>query len=175
MKSLREAILMLLLILLFYPACSMQTKKIPAIGTNGFLNNDCYQAILTFDPDDGAYGLVAKRDSAFFKAKQADLTGMAIEKMVYSLLANEPRFRFNEKFKRETTFTDFPGFAVTKLRNLVKNGSIAFAYYNEKNSIILGYQISNPDLREKATTLIDSLAAKSELHDSNPERQYEKK
>jgi hypothetical protein len=175
MKPLRDTSVLLLFLLISCFACSVQTKKTVEIDTNGFLSDECYQAILIFEPDDGAFGLVARRDSAYLKAKKADLTGITIEKMLHFTLTNQPRFISADKYKMDKIFAEMTSYAVPELKGFIKNGSIAFVYYNEKNSIIIGYQITKPGLKQKLNSLIDSLTAKAELNHSYQEYPHEKK
>src|SRR5208337_4860221 len=122
MKSLRDASLLLFLLLIAGFPCSMQTKKTLEIDTNGFLNDNCYQAILVFDPDDGAYGLVARRDSAYLKAKKADLNGLTLEKMIYSSWANKLKYNVGDKYKGNKILEGLTNNALVELRGNIEDG-----------------------------------------------------
>ena len=157
MKPLHVLNAILLLVLSFIFACSMQIKNILEINTNGFLNDNCYQAMLVFDPDDSANGLVAKRESAYLKAKRADLINLTLEKLTYTYLADKLQASVTDKYKRDMIIDTLKNSVMIQLKGFVEGGSIAFVYYNEKNSIIIGYQLSKPGLKERVNVLINSL------------------
>ena len=161
MKPLNVINALLLFVLSFISACSVQTKNILEINTNGFLNDNCYQAILVFDPDDSANGLVAKRDSAYLKAKRADLINLTLEKLTYTCLVNKLQIRVTDKYKRDMLIDTLKNSAMIQLKSFVEGGSIVFVYYNEKNSILIGYQLSKPGLKERVDMLINSLEMES--------------
>jgi len=164
MKPLHVINALLLLVLSFISACSVQTKNILEINTNGFLNDNCYQAILVFDPDDSVNGLVAKRESAYLKAKKADLINLTLEKLTFTCLTNKLQARVTDKYKRDMLLDTLKNNAMIQVKGFVEGGSIAFVYYNEKNSIIIGYQVSKPGLKERVDMLINSLEMESGYH-----------
>jgi hypothetical protein len=169
MKPLHVINALLLLVLSFISACSVQTKNILEINTNGFLNDNCYQAILVFDPDDNVNGLVAKRESAYLKAKKADLINLTLEKLTFTCLANKLQARVADKYKRDMLLDTLKNNAMIQVKGFVEGGSIAFVYYNEKNSIIIGYQLSKPGLKGRVDMLINSLEMESGYHNERQE------
>ena len=145
-----------ILIASFISACSVQKKSTPDININGYLNDNCYQAIFVFDPDESAGGLVAKRESSYLKAKRADLMHLTLEKLTSASLASSLA-HITDTYAREMLFDKMKGNAVNKLKSFVESGTVAFVYYNEKNSIIIGYQLSKPGLKERVDMLISLL------------------
>jgi len=160
MKSLHLASALPILIAAFVSACSVQKKIMPDINTNGFLNDDCYQAIFVFDPDESAGGLVAKREGAYLKAKKADLMHLTLEKLISASLATSLA-HITDKYTRDMLMGRMKDNAVRKLKGFIGGGTVSFVYYNEKNSIIIGYQLSKPGLKEKVDMLINSLEKES--------------
>ena len=145
-----------ILIASFISACSVQKKNMPDITTNGFLNDNCYQAIFIFDPDESAGGLVAKRESAYLKAKKADLIHLTLEKLTSAALAASLP-HVSDTYTRDMLIDTMKNNLMNKLKGFVEGGTVAFVYYNEKNSIIIGYQLSKPGLKDRVAILINSL------------------
>ena len=74
------------ILLMALTACDAQMRNQLDIRTNGFLNDNCFQALIVIEPDESARGLVARRESASHKAKKADLKEMALESLTnYSI------------------------------------------------------------------------------------------
>jgi len=138
-------------------SCSLQTRSALEIKTSGFISENCYQAILKIAPNDNAQGLVAKRESAYLKSKTAALKEMALDNL--SNYCMEKRLQKNDINRKEINLSVLRINLLSKLDDLVGDGSIAFAYYDETNSLIIGYRIFKNGFKQK----IDALADEVEL------------
>jgi hypothetical protein len=153
--------ILLSLALCINSACTVPKKEAPDIKTNGFVNDNCYQAILVFEPDPGAAGLVAKRESAYLKAKKADLKDLTLEHMASYCIDHKLQSQMNDKSQRETVFYSLKNDVLNKLKPLAGDGSISFVYYNEKNILFIGFHILKQGLKQKVAILIDSIVIKN--------------
>jgi hypothetical protein len=157
MKQIRKhgIVLFLTIISLAFPSCGLNIKDSHEIKTNGFLSDSCYQAILEIEPEEGSRGLVARRESAYLKAKNVNVKDLAIQNIANYCIDSHPKSAAKDKGRKEPVQSETRNDLVKKIRSLVIGGSISFVYYNEKGSMIIGYRISRPGFRKKLATIIN--------------------
>ncbi len=113
------------------------------INTQGFLSNNCYQCIITAQPDHGIEGLVANRESAHINLMQS------LEKRCYDSLIN--------------TIEQLQGTVITnsllrqcllkQLKPYVDKKVIVVTYFNEDFSQTAVVRIYESELKQKLATL----------------------
>ncbi len=136
-------------------SCSFQRKGGFNIKTSGFISADCYQAILKIEPDENAPGLVAKRESAYLKSKTADFRKMAVESLADYCLK---RWLHTKGLGQGNTRIEAHRARLTgELNGIVGKGSIAFVYYDEKNSLVIGYRITRNGFKKQIDALIGAM------------------
>jgi hypothetical protein len=140
-------------------------KNSVEIRTNGFITENCYQAILEVEPDDSAMGLVAKRESAFLRAKNAELTNMAIQNLANYCFESQLKAGIIEKSKKAADQTVYKKTLINKIKLFAGAGKIAFVYYDEKNYMIIGYRMFKIGFRKKLDDIINPPA---NLKSENP-------
>ena len=137
--------------------CALQPKNGLEIRANGFLHDNYYQAILEIEPDDGAKGLVAKRDSAYFKAKNARLGDMAAENIAQFCIDRGIQEGIIDRTKKDMNVAELKNNLINRVKPLSRGGRIAFTYYNDKNILVIGYRIFNVGFKKKIDDIVKSL------------------
>ncbi len=157
MKQIRkhEILLFLTIILLAFPSCGLNVRDSYEIKTNGFITDNCYQAILEIEPEDGSRGLVSKRESAYLKAKNVNVKEMAIQNLADYCVDSQGKTIIKDKNRKDAQQAENKIELVKRLKAYLIGGSIAFVYYNEKGSMIIGYRFSKPGFRKKLATIIN--------------------
>ncbi|MFH0974353.1 MAG: hypothetical protein V1874_01060 [Spirochaetota bacterium] len=132
--------------------------------TEGFLDRDHYQVIITGMPDKEARGLVASRESALKNAK-AEMDNKVITNLIkYNL-------NYNYKLSNIKNANDIQNSdeikknLIQEMREFLRYGQIAFEYYKENYSAVLVYRIFKEDLAGK----IESIKPAFVLKDKKPE------
>ena len=136
-------------------SCDSNLKTPLDIRTNGFINENCYQAILHVEPDEGALGLVAERESAFLKAKNALLYELAVANLAAYCLDSQLKTGTLDKNKKGAELLAYKNALGDKIKGLADTGKIAFVYYNEKNNMIIGYRMYKIGLKKKLDDIIN--------------------
>ncbi len=153
MKKLNTIALILLgVILSAFLSCTIKyydtNKLLNDYTTEGFLDRDHYQVIITGKPDKDAKGLVASRESALKNAK-----AVMNEKIIASLVnynLNYNSNKLNIKNMNDIQNSDEAKKELSeKFREFFQYGNTAFEYYNFDNSAVLVYRIFKDDLVEK--------------------------
>jgi len=121
----------------------------------GFINDDCFQTVITESPDKNSGGLVEQRESAFLKAKVgcpetaiSDLTEYICVKNIHADKPEEKQAAINPAPARKKI--------EATVRKYIRYGYIAEEYYREDNSVVLVYRIRKSGLRRD----IDSFECK---------------
>jgi hypothetical protein len=113
--------------------------------TEGFLDRDHYQVIITGKPDKDAKGLVTSRESALKSAK-ADMNNKIITSLVnYSLNYHSKKLNIKNMNDIKNLADAKKGLS-EKLQVFFQYGYTAFEYYNFDNSAVLVYRIFKEDL-----------------------------
>jgi hypothetical protein len=140
-------------------SCDSNLKNSLEIRTNGFINENCYQAILQLEPEESAIGLVARRESAYLKAKNSLLYDLAIENLANYCYdsqlkagAIDKNIKAAEQAARRNTLID-------KIKGVAGTGKIAFVYYNEKNFMVIGYRMYKIGFKKKLDGIINPQAS----------------
>jgi hypothetical protein len=157
MKQTRKhgILLFLTIISLAFPSCGLNLKESHDIKTNGFITESCYQAILEIEPEEGSRGLVARRESAFLKAKNVNVKDLAIQNLANYCIDSQLKTGTKDKNRNTVNQSENKNDFLNKVKGLVIGGSISFVYYNEKGSMIIGYRISRPGFRKKLAAIIN--------------------
>jgi hypothetical protein len=135
-------------------SCSFQRKSSLNIKTSGFISDDCYQAILKIEPDENERGIVAMRESAYLKSKTADFKKMAVQNLAEYCLE---KWHAKSPGQSHPRIKGFRTHLLDALNGIVGKGSIAFAYYDEKNSLVIGYRISRTGFKKQIVALIGAM------------------
>jgi hypothetical protein len=161
MKNLYAKVIIILTIIFFASlSCTIKyydaNKLLNDYTTEGFLDRDHYQVIITGKPDKEAKGLVASRESALKSAK-SDMNNKIITSLVnYSL--NYHSKKLNIKNMNDIkNLTDAKKDLSEKLQEFFQFGYTAFEYYNHDNSAVLVYRIFKEDLVDKVESIKPSL------------------
>jgi hypothetical protein len=165
MKSKSFYLFLLIFPLLISQSCSMQLKNSMEIKTNGFLTDNCYQALIEIEPDETARGLVAKRESAYLNAKKADLNILAVENLANYCIDTQLKTGIIDKTKKNFDHVTHKNALLQHIRSIAGSGSIAFIFFNEKNSMIIGYRIFTIGFKKKLDAIITTPAS---LKQENP-------
>lgn len=155
MKHIRMHVIpsILAIITLACTSCGPYLKDSREIKTNGFITDNCYQALLEIEPDDSARGLVARRESAYLKAKNVDVKDMALLNLA-AYCENQLRGESGNKFKKDAGNPEIRNEFHKKLKSYIMTGSISFVYYNERGSMIIGYRLFKVGFRKKVAEII---------------------
>ncbi|PKL40588.1 MAG: hypothetical protein CVV44_03010 [Spirochaetae bacterium HGW-Spirochaetae-1] len=121
----------------------------------GFINDDCFQTVITESPDKDTGGLVEQRESAFLKAKVGcpetainDLVEYICAKNIHADKPGENQPAINPVPARQKI--------EASVRRYIQYGYIAEEYYREDYSVVLVYRIRKSGLRRD----IDSIECK---------------
>ncbi len=133
------------LLCILYLSCGYQIKNyetVPEFQHEGFINSNIYQTLIVSQPEKDITGHVNQRDSAYINAKKnltdivsGNLAKYCINKKLTSLPVNTKISEESEAKLKE------------KLQKYVEYGKIIFEYYNENNSVVLGYRIKKNGLK----------------------------
>jgi hypothetical protein len=146
-------------------SCALNLKNSLEIRTNGFITENCYQAILEIEPDDSAMGLVAKRESAFLRAKNAQLSDLAMENLANYCFNSQLKAGIIEKNKKAADHAVYKKALLNKIKGFAGAGKITFVYYDEKNYMIIGYRMFKMGFKKKLDDIINPPA---NLKSENP-------
>lgn len=135
--------------------CGTNIKESYEIKTNGFISDTCYQAILEIEPDEGSKGLVARRESAYLKAKNVNVKEMAIHNLADYCIDSLSKTAMKDRNRKDPTQAEHKNELVKKLQGFVMGGNISFVYYNEKGSMIIGYRFNKPGFKKKLAAVIN--------------------
>jgi hypothetical protein len=136
-------------------SCAPNLKTSLEIRTNGFINENCYQAILKLEPEESAMGLVAKRESAFLKAKNSLLYDLAIENLANYCYDSQLKTGTVDKNKKTAEQAAYKNALIDKIKGLANTGKISFIYYNEKNCMMIGYRMDKIGFKKKLEGIIN--------------------
>jgi hypothetical protein len=132
--------------------------------TEGFLDRDHYQVIITGIPDKEAKGLVASRESALKNAK-AEMNSKVIASLIkYNLNYNYKLLNIKNANDIQNS-EEIKKYLSDQMQEFLRYGQIAFEYYKENFSAILVYRIFKDDLAAK----IESIKPAFVLKDKKPE------
>jgi len=112
------------------------------ITTQGFLNDNCYQCIITAKPDPGIEGLVASRESAHINLMQS------LEKQCYDTLIN-----VTAQLQGISVTDSFQQCLLQQLKQCIDNKVIVVTYFNEDFSETAVVRIYEKGLQQKLATL----------------------
>ncbi|MBP7738221.1 MAG: hypothetical protein KA369_19755 [Spirochaetes bacterium] len=135
-------------------SCGLSVKESHEIKTNGFITDNCYQAILEIEPEEGSKGLVARRESAYLKAKNVNVKDLAVQNLVNYCVDSQTKTSVKDKNKNSAYPSEYKSGLAKKLKGFVIGGNISFVYYNEKGSMIIGYRIFRLGFRKKLGEVI---------------------
>ncbi len=113
------------------------------ITTQGFLNDNCYQCIITAKPDPGIEGLVASRESAHINVMKS------LEKQWYDALINA----IAQLQGKSVTDSSFQQCLLQQLKQYSDNKVIVVTYFNEDFSETAVVRIYEKRLQQKLATL----------------------
>ncbi|OHD64822.1 MAG: hypothetical protein A2176_10930 [Spirochaetes bacterium RBG_13_51_14] len=137
-------------------SCATAIRGTMEIKTNGFLTPNIYQAILEIEPDDSANGLVEKRESAYLKGKESVLNKMALENLVAYCIDSRLKAGMLDSVKMHVDHERHKADLMNALKGFTRGGNIAFIYYSEKNSMIIGYRMFSIGFRNKLNAIINT-------------------
>ena len=161
MQSYRTYVLAALvpILLLASPSCDAQVRNQLDIRTNGFINDNSFQALIVFDPDDSARGLVARRENASQKAKKADLREMALECLVNYSIDSQQKSGIIDRNRKDFDMAAHRARLMDRLRGLSRGGKTVFSYYNDSNGIVVGYKMYTIGFRKKLEEILKATDA----------------
>ena len=139
--------------------CNSNLKNSLEIRTNGFINENCYQAILQLEPEESAMGLVAKRESAYLKAKNSLLYDLAIVNLANYCYDSQLKAGAIDKNLKAAEQAAHRNALIDKIKGVAGTGKIAFVYYNEKNSMVIGYRMYKIGFKKKLDGIINPQAS----------------
>lgn len=136
-------------------SCDSNLNNPVEINTNGFISENCFQALLKIEPDENALGLVAKRESAFLKAKNSLLYDLAVENLARYCYDGQLKAGTIDKNAKAAEQALSRNALIDKIKRFVGSGNIAFVYYDEKNCMIIGYRMYKIGLKKKLNEIIN--------------------
>ncbi|MCX8124263.1 MAG: hypothetical protein N3F66_08880 [Spirochaetes bacterium] len=148
MKIIKSVVIMFFCImLLLVQACTYNESYIKSISnditTNGFLNDDCYQCIITARPDPGIEGLVSNRESAHINLIKT------LETQCYQELYGAV-VQLHNNSMGDSSFNDC---LLPKLKPYIDKRVIVVTYYNEDYSKTAVIRIYESRLKHKLASL----------------------
>ena len=166
MKNLYTTILFLAAVILSATiSCTIKyydtNKLLNDYTTEGFLDRDHYQVIITGKPDKDAKGLVASRESALKNAKATMNDKIITDLVNYNL-------NYHLKILKIKNINDINNLSEAKkelsekFQEFFQYGYMAFEYYNFDNSAVLVYRIFKEDLVDKIEAIKPSLKLKED-------------
>ncbi len=166
MKNLKSIIsILLVLIFLASPSCTIKyydtNKLINDYTTEGFLDRDHYQVIITGKPDKDAMGLAASRASALKNAK-AVMNDKIIASLVNYSLNYHLRSLNIKNINDIKNLDDAKKELSGKFPEFLQYGETAYEYYNHDFSAVLVYRLFKDGLAEKIESIKPSLVLKEE-------------
>jgi len=134
------------LLLIILLSCTHNQSYIKSLSnditTQGFLNDNCYQCIITAKPDPGIEGLVASRESAHINLMQS------LEKQCYDTLIN-----VTAQLQGISVTDSFQQCLLQQLKQCIDNKVIVVTYFNEDFSETAVVRIYEKGLQQKLATL----------------------
>lgn len=118
-------------------------------STTGFISDDCYQLASREAPDPRAQGLVERRDSAFFKAREA-LVPAAVNRLTDYRMSRIPPAKNGkspEEMKKKAVQIS------TLIRRICEDGRISEEFYEDDDSVILIFRICRKGLKKEIESL----------------------
>lgn len=156
------------ILMLALPSCDLQVKNQLDIKTNGFLSDNCFQALVVFEPDESARGLVARRENSSQKARKADMRDMALESLVNYSIDIRQKNGMLDKNKKDFDLAGYRTRLTDRLRGLTRGGKTVFSYYNDSNALVVGYTMYNIGFRQKLEDILKTPEVIKQ-ESSNPE------
>lgn len=143
--------------ILLHAGCISQTRPNLDIRKSGFLDNDCYQAVIEIEANEGTQGLTERRDNAFLKAKTIDARERIVESLANYCIESKLA-QFNVAGQRKNLdLARLKADLAPPLRKIIRWEKMVFFYYNEKMSAVLGYQFSKKNLKDSVNAIIDGM------------------
>jgi hypothetical protein len=134
----------------------MQNKRIDTT-VNGFLNPNCYQALVEIKPDKNSNGLVGQRESAYLKTKKSDIDNCVLDNLIsYCVTHRLDKFHISKEINPRGVTQGYRLYLTKSLMSLARKNKIFFTYYNEHNSVILGCRIHANNLKKRMSTIMSS-------------------
>lgn len=131
---------------LFLLSCSYDASYIKNLSsditTSGFINDDCYQCIITAKPDPGIEGLVASRESAHINLMQS-IESQCYQELINAVLRLQKINGDSYRYKC----------LVPELKPFVEKRIIVASYYNEDFSETAVVRIFKTGLKQKLSNL----------------------
>jgi hypothetical protein len=162
-KFLTIVLILFTIILSAFLSCTIKyydtNKLINDYTTEGFLDRDHYQVIITGKPDKDTKGLVASRESALKNAK-----AVMNEKIIASLVNYD--FNYHLKLLNIKNVNDIKNLddarkeLSEKFQEFFQYGETAFEYYNPDFSAVLVYRLFKDGLAEKIESIKPTLVLK---------------
>ncbi|MEJ5361755.1 MAG: hypothetical protein WHV26_06790 [Spirochaetota bacterium] len=112
------------------------------ITTQGFINDNCYQCIITAKPDPGIEGLVASRESAHINLMKS------LEKQCYDTLINA-----TAQLQGISVTDSIQQCLLQQIKQYIDNKVIVVTYFNEDFSQTAVVRIYEKGLQQKLATL----------------------
>ncbi len=138
-------------------SCSLQRNAPFDMKKKGFITPNCYQVLVQFDPDEGATGLVERRDSSLLKAKKSDARAMLLDTLAaYCIETRLHKFNINP-VKNRLDMEKIKNKIIPQLTPYAARGKCVFVYYNEQMAVIMAYRISGKNLQSEMESIIDSI------------------
>lgn len=136
---------------LFPISCKYQVKNfqnVPEFQHEGFINSNIYQAIITSQPEKDIAGHVNQRDSAYMNARKI-LTRSVAENLAKYCIDKKTSGRSASIYITKESESNLK----EKLYKYVNYGKIIYEYYNEDNSVVLGFRIEKNGLKSEIEAL----------------------
>jgi hypothetical protein len=133
-------------------SCGYRIKNYGSINEflhDGFIDTNIYQTMIISQPEKDVIGHVNQRDSAYLNAKKSIPDTVAANLAKYCIDKKTAASPANFKISVDTESN-----LKIKLHKYVNYGKITYEYYNENNSIVLGYRIEKKGLKYE----IDSIS-----------------
>jgi hypothetical protein len=156
------------ILMIALPSCDAQVKNQLDIKTSGFLSDNCFQALVVFEPDESARGLVARRENSSLKAKNADMREMALNILVNYSFDFQQKNGIIDKNKKDFDLAGHRARLMDRLRGLTRGGKTVFSYYNDSNALVVGYTIYNIGFRQRLEDILKTPGVIKQ-ESSNPE------
>jgi hypothetical protein len=145
-NNLSLKVIFFVLMILFSLVSCQRRFEYEDLSTNGFINDGCYQAIVEIKPALENSSLVKMRNSVS-SVSELEIEE-AVYKNIYDYYAKNIAYYSRNKGNKNIIRS--------RLREYVRDGSVAHKYYSENKGLILIYRIYRKELKREMD-LLDTL------------------
>lgn len=131
-------------------ASLLEKQEASDFFSEGFLNQHCFQVLVTGKPGKEEASLIDSREDAFYEAK-SNIKNQTRNTLKEYILKNNCKSLKNVKKIPDELLTKSQ--FIQKLDEIIKSGTIVQEYYKKDNSAILVFRIVQKNLKNRLNSL----------------------